>query len=210
MLKNYPKSELAAKAKYSIGLNYYYLYYGKYPMLSGQEFSWQDMTIKSYRDFVKDFPDSSMADDALLMIAEMEMENKQSKEGAVQTLEKLLKDYPNGDRYTEAETMLNQLRSEASSQTRSASPVIGVGIKMKKLETGNGVIIEDTLPNSPASRAGLQSGDIILQVDGQYIASPDDVTSIIRKHQAGETVRFEIERQGQRLVVEVVTVLINL
>ncbi|MBW4449807.1 MAG: PDZ domain-containing protein [Spirirestis rafaelensis WJT71-NPBG6] len=210
LLKDFPNSDLAAKAKYSIGLNYYYLYYGNYPQPYGQNLSWSDMIIKTYKDFVRDFPDSSMADDALLTIAEMEMGDKESKESVVQTLEKVLKNYPTGDRYTQAETMLNQLRGQAPSQNKSTSPVIGIGIKIKKLEAGNGVLIEDTLPNLPARQAGLQSGDIILQVDGQYVASPDDVTSIIRRHQPGETVRLEIERQGQKLLVEVVVKLISL
>lgn len=205
LIKNYPNSELVDQAKYSIALNYYYLNGGQYPTLTDQKFSWQELAIKSYDDFVKEFPTSSMADDALLVIAELGTPNV-----AMQALVKLLNDYPNGDRNKEADYRLNKLKSQASSQTISASPKIGVGIRMEKLQTGNGVLIKETISNSPASQAGLQSGDIILQVDDQFVASPDDVANIVRRHQPGETVHFEIERQGQRLVVEVATALISL
>jgi S1-C subfamily serine protease len=68
---------------------------------------------------------------------------------------------------------------------------------------GTGVLILYTLPDSPASKAGLKGGDIIVQVDGQNVFSVDSVRNIIQRRQLGETVSFEIEREGRKKVVAV-------
>ncbi len=106
MLENYPKSELAPKAKYSIALNYYYLEHFGYSIPSDKTLSWADMAIKNYQELIKDFPDSSLADDAMLVIASLS-----SRQDAVSILEKQLKDYPGGDRYKDAEFLLNHLKN---------------------------------------------------------------------------------------------------
>jgi len=203
MLKDYPTSKLVPKAKYSIGLNYYYLGHYGYSIPSDEDLSWGDMAIKSYKELIKDFPDSSLADDAMLVIASLS-----SKEEAVSILEKQLKDYPTGDRHEQAEFLLNRLKSKSTNTNISSTPIIGVGIKMENLQAGNGVVIKDTISDSPASKAGLQSGDIILQVNNQSIVSVDDVKSIISKRQPGDTISFKIQRQGQDKVVNVVVGLI--
>ncbi|NEQ68417.1 MAG: tetratricopeptide repeat protein [Symploca sp. SIO2D2] len=110
LFKGYPESELAAEAKYSIGLNYYYLYGGGYLKQTDQELSWKELTQQSFREFVEEFPTSSMADDALLAIAGLS-----SDEEAVPPLEQILRDYPNGDRYEEAQARLKSTSSRVSS-----------------------------------------------------------------------------------------------
>ncbi|NER98189.1 MAG: tetratricopeptide repeat protein [Symploca sp. SIO1B1] len=110
LLKDYPDSELAPEAKYSIGLNYYYLNGGSYPKQTDQELSWKELARQSFREFVEEFPKSSMADDALLTIAGLS-----SDEEAVPPLEQILRDYPNGDRYEEAQARLKSTSSRVSS-----------------------------------------------------------------------------------------------
>ncbi|NEQ70075.1 MAG: tetratricopeptide repeat protein [Symploca sp. SIO2D2] len=110
LLKGYPDSELAAEAKYSIGLNYHYLHGGAYPEQTDQELSWRELARQSFREFVEEFPQSSMADDALLTIAGLS-----SDEEAVPPLEQIVRDYPNGDRYEEAQAMLKSTSSRVSS-----------------------------------------------------------------------------------------------
>jgi outer membrane protein assembly factor BamD (BamD/ComL family) len=64
LIKQYPQSELVEKAKYSIALNYYYLWGREYPILSDNVTSWKDIAIQSFEEFIKEFPNSSMADNA--------------------------------------------------------------------------------------------------------------------------------------------------
>lgn len=204
LLKEYPNSELKEKAQYSIALAYYYLANEGWSNLSDQDTSWRDMAIKSFYNFVSLFPKSSLADDALLSIAYI---GGVDKAIALQALERLLNEYPNGDRKKEAEKKIEELRGKIPPQNILSSSSVYVGIGMDHKYEGKGVLILYAYPNLPASKAGLRGGDIIMQVDGQSVFSVYDVASIIQRHRIGESVYFKIEREGQTKVVEVTTAL---
>lgn len=63
---------------------------------------------------------------------------------------------------------------------------------------GAGVEVRRITAGSPAEMAGLQAGDIILQVNGQGATSPQAVSQMIRRTPAGELVTIEIWRDGQQ------------
>jgi hypothetical protein len=63
----------------------------------------------------------------------------------------------------------------------------GAGIEVRRITAG-----------SPAEQAGLQTGDIILQVNGQGATSPQAVAQLIRRTPAGQSVTMEIWRDGQQ------------
>ena len=66
---------------------------------------------------------------------------------------------------------------------------------------GAGVLISQVWNNTPASRAGLQTGDRILEVDGVKVLSKFDVDRIVYNHAVGDTVRFRVEQGNQDPVV---------
>ena len=43
----------------------------------------------------------------------------------------------------------------------------GIGVRLRTLEKRKRLMIQDPLPNSPATKAGLMSGDVILAIDGE-------------------------------------------
>ncbi|HEX5272529.1 MAG TPA: PDZ domain-containing protein [Gemmataceae bacterium] len=45
--------------------------------------------------------------------------------------------------------------------------------------TPDGVLIQKVIPGTPADKGGLQSGDLILKVDGRLITSQDDFAAVI-------------------------------
>jgi len=198
LVREYPNSELKEKAQYSIALVYYYLANEQWSNLSDTDISWRNMAVKSFYDFVNRFPKSSFADDALLSIAYV---NAVDKSIALQALERLLNEYPNGDRKKDAQKRIEEIRGQIPKNNSSSQS--GVGIAMDSEYKGTGVLILYTLPDSPASKAGLKGGDIIVQVDGQNVFSVDSVRNIIQRRQVGETVSFEIEREGRKKVVAV-------
>lgn len=57
-------------------------------------------------------------------------------------------------------------------------------------------------PNSPAAQVGLQSGDIILSVDGQPVTGTDELISVINTR-LGQPVQLEIQRNGQTSTVSI-------
>lgn len=66
------------------------------------------------------------------------------------------------------------------------------------------LVVVSVLPDSPAEAAGLQSGDVIVAVDGQPVAgwTVDEVTLAVRGP-AGTQVRLGLERNGERLDLDI-------
>jgi serine protease Do len=59
-----------------------------------------------------------------------------------------------------------------------------------------GALVGDVTPNSPASRSGLQKGDIILDVDGKPVANSNDLRMKISMMAPGSEANLKIFRQG--------------
>ena len=66
-----------------------------------------------------------------------------------------------------------------------------------------GVIASQVLPGSPAARAGLKSGDIIVRIAGVGIHTFEDMTRVIDEHQPGEIVELNVLRKGKPHVVHI-------
>jgi S1-C subfamily serine protease len=81
-----------------------------------------------------------------------------------------------------------------------------------------GILIERVLPNGAAARAGLRGGsqrtilgntlvmlggDLIVGLDGQEIASPQDLSNALNAHHAGDTVTLTVFRGRQQYNVKV-------
>src|SRR4051794_27714493 len=77
------------------------------------------------------------------------------------------------------------------------------------LTVDRGALIQEVTPGGPASRAGLHAGrihtdegiilggDIIVEVDGEQIAKPDDVAAAISDNKPGETVEVKFYRDNK-------------
>ncbi|MBS0586597.1 MAG: M20/M25/M40 family metallo-hydrolase [Proteobacteria bacterium] len=71
---------------------------------------------------------------------------------------------------------------------------------------GEGVRIDNTLPGSPAQQAGLQQGDILIQLAGQPVSDLAAYAAILRTLKAGEKVELRYRRDDMVMVAEVVLV----
>ena len=63
--------------------------------------------------------------------------------------------------------------------------------------TSTGVYISSVERGSAAAEAGFSAGDRVISVDGKTVSSASDITSIIAEHSAGDTITFELERNGR-------------
>jgi serine protease Do len=66
------------------------------------------------------------------------------------------------------------------------------------LEQQSGAIINEVLEDSPASKAGLKIGDIVISIDGKNIRNANDVANRIGILPVGETINFNVLRDGKK------------
>jgi serine protease Do len=74
------------------------------------------------------------------------------------------------------------------------------------LSHGGGALISDVTANSPASKAGLERGDIVLQLNGQAVSGPDDLSVRISEMAPGSVAHLAVYRNGQNKDVDVTLV----
>ncbi len=67
-----------------------------------------------------------------------------------------------------------------------------------ELESSQGALIASVVPNSPADKAGLQAGDVIVGVNGERVVRYSDLRNMIGLMRVGEKVQLEIIRDGKR------------
>lgn len=67
-----------------------------------------------------------------------------------------------------------------------------------------GVIIEEIPPNTPADRAGLRPGDIIVKIDNQEIESINQIRKILYKYKKGDKAKLTIIRNRKEIIVDIV------
>ena len=62
--------------------------------------------------------------------------------------------------------------------------------------TDTGVYVASVKSGSNAEKAGFNAGDRVISVDGTEVKSISDLKSIISGHSVGDTLSFELERNG--------------
>jgi len=67
-----------------------------------------------------------------------------------------------------------------------------------------GVVVDVVAAKGPAAKAGIVPGDLLLRVDDQAVATPSELESVLRDHEAGDSVGVELLRKGQRQEATVV------
>jgi serine protease Do len=71
------------------------------------------------------------------------------------------------------------------------------------LSTTSGAYVISVEAGTPADKAGLRAGDVILSVDATPVTSPDDVGRVVRAHDPGDTIEVSWARGRQRTSAEV-------
>jgi len=73
-----------------------------------------------------------------------------------------------------------------------------LGVKARQ-----GVLIGEVQPGTPASKAGLKPGDVILQFNGREVSSTNELQGYVEQTPIGSTVPVLVLRDGKRLTIDV-------
>lgn len=69
----------------------------------------------------------------------------------------------------------------------------------------NGVLVMRVLPNSPAAAAGMRLGDVIVQIDGEAIATAEELQNVVENSSLGQTLQVKVLRGNQTQLFSVRT-----
>ncbi|MCV3212663.1 trypsin-like peptidase domain-containing protein [Plectonema radiosum NIES-515] len=69
----------------------------------------------------------------------------------------------------------------------------------------NGVLVMRVLPNSPAAAAGMRLGDVIVQIDGEAIATAEELQNVVENSRLGQTLQVKVLRGNQTQLLSIRT-----
>src|SRR5437867_5658302 len=76
-------------------------------------------------------------------------------------------------------------------------------VRFHRLPVESGVLVFSIEDPSPAQKAGLREGDVIVEYDGQPIASIDDLHRLLTAHRAGARSPLTIIRRSEKMVLDI-------
>ena len=79
-------------------------------------------------------------------------------------------------------------------------PVVGISLDVNYMGVGAQISTSGSgiLPGSPAQKAGLQAGDVIIEFDGKKINSPEELIVSVRSKNVGDRVTLVFMRDGAK------------
>jgi S1-C subfamily serine protease len=67
-----------------------------------------------------------------------------------------------------------------------------------------GVLVDQVQPDSPAARAGLVDGDVLIAVAGKPVQSAADIVGVLAGHTKGDRIALDVMRDGHAQKLEAV------
>ena len=96
---------------------------------------------------------------------------------------------------------MNKFRQEIGRQFQIVSSGTFLGVMTEKADEG--ARIAEVIPGSPAEKAGLKPGDIIIKLDNDKIAGPKELAEAVQKSAPGKEVKVFYKRDKKEKSVKV-------
>lgn len=83
-------------------------------------------------------------------------------------------------------------------ESQPIAPALAEALKLPHDGAGHsGALVAGVQDNSPAQKAGIQAGDVIVGVDGQKVGTPRELAVDIAAVKPGATTKLDVIREGQ-------------
>ncbi|MFC9663550.1 trypsin-like peptidase domain-containing protein [Nocardia sp. NPDC127606] len=84
-------------------------------------------------------------------------------------------------------------------------PVIGLSARTKTVanEVMSGAAVADVTPGSPADKAGIVEGDVVVRIGDREVTGPDELVVAVQQHKIGDRVNVQLIRDGRQVDVPV-------
>jgi putative serine protease PepD len=86
---------------------------------------------------------------------------------------------------------------------RSGNRPAYLGVTIDTEAPGDGAVVREVAPDTPADRAGMRSGDVIVSIGGRTVGSWEQLRPAIRENRPGDSVDVVVERDGERRTLRV-------
>ena len=108
---------------------------------------------------------------------------------------------------SQARPVIEELRQGAT----RPRPFLGVSMvevtptmaRQLVLSVDTGVLVAEVTPSSGADRGGIRPGDVIVEIDGKTVGTPQDVSGVLRERKPGDQLTIVVVRDGDRATVQV-------
>jgi S1-C subfamily serine protease len=67
-----------------------------------------------------------------------------------------------------------------------------------------GLVITEVKPASPASQAGLRTGDVLTHLDGRVVQAEDSLLALLKDYEVGDRLNLVVYRGDKSINVSVV------
>lgn len=94
------------------------------------------------------------------------------------------------------EGVLHKVKTEIKPDSESES----INVEELLEDTGKGVVITSVNADSPAEKAGLIKGDVLLMIGDQEVNSVDDVRTVLEDYKEGDQVQLVLRRGTEAIV----------
>ena len=110
--------------------------------------------------------------------------------------------YRDGDEKTIKLTLANKADFEPKPEYKAylgvyLSDMDEKDYEKKGLNTNYGVLISDIVKEGPSAEAGILGGDILLDLDGQHVYTPDQISKMLEGMEPDQSVTADIFRDGE-------------
>lgn len=90
-------------------------------------------------------------------------------------------------------------KTKDESMNKVSAFKVTMGVMPDYVYAGEGMRIDGVLDDRPAMKAGLERGDVLVELDGKPVKDIYDYMKCLGEHEKGDSVNIIVERKGEKL-----------